>query len=213
MQASRIHGVVLIAGALLVGVSGLRHPMLTGDGATQLGVIADMPAWRMVHWSIAFGYVLVIVGLTGLWSRLATTPGAGAARTGMFVSVAGYLADLVGVLFMLGAAAALADAFRAGEPGLSSTHAVFVFDMLHPTARAALRIGAFGVSLGLLGFGWGVLSGGLLPRWLGWVGVVGGVGGAVVAVACPASPYVVAGVGVATVWQLAAGVVMLAKRA
>lgn len=215
MQAGRpwFHGLALVAGALLVGVAGLCHPLLMGDGATQLGVIGDMHAWRTVHWSIAFGYVLVITGLTGVWSRLAATPGAGAARTGMFVSVVGYLTDLGGVLFMLGAATSLADAYRAGEPGLSATHAVFVFDMLHPAARAALRLGAFGVSIGLLGFGWGVVSGGVLPRWLGWLGVAGGLGGALIAVALPAtSPYVIAGVALATVWQLAAGITLLTRR-
>jgi hypothetical protein len=204
------HGLALVAGALLVGVAGSQHPILTGDGAAQLGVIADMTSWRAVHWSIAFGYVLVVAGLTGVWSRLASTPGAAAARTGMFLSTFGYLTDLIGVLFMLGAGSALAAAFRTGEPGLAATHAVFVFDMLHPMARAALRVGAFAVSLGLCGLGWGVLSGGVLPRWVGWLGVAGGIAGATVALALSAtSPYVIAGVGLATVWQLAAGVALL----
>ena len=147
------HGLALIAGALLVGVAGSQHPLLTGDGPAQLTTIAATPSWSAVHWSIAFGYVLVVAGLTGVWSRLASTNGAGAARTGMFVSSFGYLTDLIGVLFMLGAGTALAAAHRAGDPGLAATHAVFVFDMLHPAARAALRVGAFAVSLGLFGFG------------------------------------------------------------
>ena len=207
---ARFHGVVLTAGALLVGVAGSQHPLLMGDGAAQLGAIADMPLWRTVHWTIAFGYVLVVAGLTGVWTQLAASPGAGAARTGMFISLFGYLTDLVGVMFMLGAAAALADAYRAGEPGLSATHAIFVFDMIHPAARAALRIGAFAVSIGLIGFGWGVVGSAVFPRWLGWAGVWGGAVGVVVAVVLPAtSPYVIAGVGLATVWQLAAGVTLL----
>jgi hypothetical protein len=204
------HGLALVAGALLVGVAGLRHPILTGAGAAQLGVIADTPLWRTVHWSIAFGYVLVVAGLTGVWSRLASTPGAVAARTGMFLSSFGYMTDLVGVLFMLGAGSALAGAYRAGEPGLAATHAVFVFDMLHPAARAALRVGAFAISLGLCGLGWGVVQGGALPRWLGWAGVAGGLTGAAAAlVQSEHAPYVVAGVGLATLWQLAAGVTLL----
>lgn len=204
------HGLTLLAGAAMVAIAGSCHPMLTGDGATQLGVIAAMPAWRTIHWVIGFGYVLVLAGLTGVWSRLAATPGATAARSGMFLSLFGYLTDLVGVMFMLGAASTLADAYRAGDPGLAATHAVFVFDMLHPAARAALRIGAFAVSLGLYGFGWGIIGGGALPRWLGWLGVGGGVAGAVIAVGGAAtSTYVIAGVALATVWQLAAGVTLL----
>ena len=204
------HGAVLFIGAMVTGLAGLQHPLLTGDGAAQLSVIAATPMWRDVHWAIALGYVLVVVGLTGVWSRLATTPGAGAARTGMFVSLFGYLADLVGVMFMLGAGSALADAYRAGEPGLAATHAVFMFDMLHPAARAALRIGSFAVSIGLWGFGWGIVRGGVFPRWLGWLGVAGGAVGVIVALVLPAaSPYVVAGVAVATLWQAVAGLLSL----
>lgn len=206
------HGLALIAGALLVGIAGARHPLLVGDGAAQLAAIADMPSWRALHWSIAFGYVLVIAGLAGVWSRHAATPGAGAARTGMFLSVFGYLTALVGVLFMLGAGSALAGAYRTGEPGLAATHAVFVFDMMHPAARAALRVGAFALSLGLFGLGWGVVSGGVLPRWVGWLGVAAGVVGALAALAlAETSPYVIAGVALATVWQLAAGVTLLGR--
>ncbi len=206
----RLYGLVLVAGALLVGIAGSQHPLLMGDGAAQLGAIADMPAWRTVHWAIAFGYVLVVDGLTGVWTQLAATPGAGAARTGMFVSMFGYLTDLVGVMFMLGAGSALADAYRAGDPGLAATHAVFVFDMLHPAARAALRLGAFAVSIGLIGFGIGILRSNVFPRWLGQVGLWGGAGGVVIAVLLPAtSPYVVAGVGIATVWQLVTGIRLL----
>lgn len=208
------YGLALAAGALLVGIAGSRHPMLAGDGAAQLAVIADMPSWRAVHWAIALGYVLVVAGLTGVFSRLTATPGAGAARTGMFLSAFGYLTSLTGVLFMLGAGSALAAAYHTGEPGLAATHAVFVFDMLHPAARAALRVGAFAVSLGLCGLGWGVLGGGGLPRWLGWLGVAGGGAGAVAALALSeTSPYVIAGVGLATVWQLAAGVTLLGRGA
>src|SRR3990172_3350758 len=90
------HGLALVGGALLVGVAGSRHPILTGAGAAQLGVIADTPLWRTVHWSIAFGYVLVVAGLTGVWSRLASTPGAVAARTGKAFSAVGYLAGPLG---------------------------------------------------------------------------------------------------------------------
>jgi hypothetical protein len=43
--------------------------------------------------------------------------------------------------------------------------------------------------------------------------VAGGGAGALIAVILPAtSPYVIAGVGLATVWQLGAGLAMLTKR-
>jgi hypothetical protein len=204
------HGLALVAGSLLVALAGLHHPILSGDGAAQLALVAGTDAWPLTHWEIAFGYVLVVVGSTGLLNAHVGSAGAGAARTGMIASAFGYTVSLMGVLFMLGAVTALARAYRLGEPGLASTHAVFAFDMLHPFARAALRIGAFAISLGLYAWGWAVRSGGVFPRWLGWAGVGAGALGAAVAVACSAdSTYVVAGVGLATLWQLVAGAILL----
>jgi hypothetical protein len=206
------HGLALVAGALLVGVAGIFHPMLAGDGAGQLAAIDAMPGWRTVHWAIVFGYVLVVAGLTGLVTEHATTPGASGVRTGVFLSTFGYLVSMVGVLFMLGAASTLAATYRAAEPGLAGTHAVFVYDMLHPAARAALRVGAFAVALALYALGWGLIGGDAYPRWLGWLAVGAGAAGAAVAVLlAETSPYVVAGVGLATLWQLAAGVTMLVQ--
>lgn len=211
----RVHALALIGGALLVGVGGALHPMLTGDGAAQLTVISATASWRAVHWSLVFGYVLVVAGLMGVLSTHAAAGGAvlAAARTAAFVSTFGYLVSMVGVLFMLGAGTTLAGAYHRGEPGLAGTHAIFVFDMLHPSARAALRVGAFAISLGLVAWGGAVLRGALLPRWLGALGMMAGAAGAIVALVLPEdSPYVVAGVGLATMWQLGAGVLMLLAR-
>lgn len=208
------HGLTLLIGALLVATGGALHPMLTGDGSEQLVVIAGQRSWYTVHWLIAFGYVLVAGGLSGVLSLHAATPGAGAARTGVLLQFFGYAISLVGVLFMLGAGTSLAAAYQAAQPGLTATHAAFLFDMMHPAARAALRVGAFAISLGLYSTGWGALNGGVFPRMLGWLGIVAGLAGVAAAVILPeTSPYVVAGVGLATVWQLAAGLWMLVRTA
>jgi hypothetical protein len=212
-RRSTFHGLALVIGALLVGIAGLLHPMLTGDGAAQLTVIAGRESWRAVHWSIVFGYVLVAAGLIGVLTIHAATPGAGAARTGALLSLMGYVIAMMGVLFMLGAGTTLARAYHTGEPGLAATHAIFLFDMLHPTARAALRVGAFTIALGLYSLGWAALSGGVFPRWLGWYGVAAGIAGVVIALALSEdSPYVVSGVGLATLWQLVAGFLLLSRR-
>ena len=34
------YGLCLLIGVLLSGVAGIMHPLLTGDGAAQLGIIA-----------------------------------------------------------------------------------------------------------------------------------------------------------------------------
>src|SRR5687767_769361 len=111
MDASRrplFHGLTLVSGALLVAIGGAQHPMLTGDGAAQLVVIAGQHSWPTVHWLIAFGYVLVAAGLVGVLSQHAATAGAGAARTGVLLQLFGYVVSLAGVLFMLGAGTSLA---------------------------------------------------------------------------------------------------------
>ena len=215
MDASRrplFHGLTLVLGALLVAIGSAQHPMLTGDGAAQLVVIAGQHSWYTIHWLIAFGYVLVAGGMVGVLTLHTATAGAGAARTGVLLQLFGYAISLVGVLFMLGAGTSLAAAYHSAQPGLTATHAAFLFDMMHPAARAALRVGAFAISLGLYSTGWAAASGGVFPRWLGWLGIGGGLAGVAAAVLLSeTSPCVVAGVGLATVWQLVAGVVMLTR--
>jgi hypothetical protein len=204
------YALTLLAGSLAVGIAGVRHPTLVGDGADHLTLIAATSAWRAIHWTFAAGYVAVVAGLAGLAARHGGTPGDRPARIGALTSAFGYAVSLLGVLFMLGAAPALADTYVRGAPGLSGTHAVFTYDMLHPTAQAAIRVGAAAVSLGLYAFGWAAVRGGVLPRWLGLAGVASGVAGVAAAViAAPDSAPLVAGVALATAWQAVAAVVVL----
>src|SRR5574341_440051 len=158
------YALCLLAGALLVAVSGLRHPMLAGDGAAELTVIAATPAWRATHWGFVFGFALVVAGLAGLASRHAGTPGENAARAGICLAVFGYAVAAIGVLFMLGAGAALADAYTRADLGLTATHAVFAYAMLRPFAQSSSRAAAFAVSLGTSAFGWAVVTGGEIGR-------------------------------------------------
>lgn len=205
------YALTLLAGSVAVAVGGMRHPVLEGDGPAQLMTIALAPGWRATHWLFAAGYVAVVAGLAGLAAAHAGTAGERAARTGALTSVFGYAVSLVGILFMLGAAATLADAYVRAEPGLAGTRAVFTYDMLHPSAQAAVRIGAAGIALGLVAFGWATVRGGILPRWLGWPGVIGGLGGVGASVVgAPDTPLLVAGVGMATLWQSVAAVTVLA---
>src|SRR2546427_13039989 len=81
-RRSPVYPLGLLVGALLFGSAGLAHPLLTGDGPTQLAVIAGTPAWRTIHWALLFGLPLMLAGLIGLALRHAGTPGdvAGGAR-------------------------------------------------------------------------------------------------------------------------------------
>ena len=207
---SRFSPLCLLAGAALIAVSGVRHPMLTGDGAAQLALIAATPAWRLVHWGFLFGFALVIIGLAWLASRSRNTRGEAAARAGICLAAFGYAVFAVGVLFMAGAGPALADAMRRADLGLTATHAIFLYDMLHPFAQSALRTGAFAISLATAAYGWAVVSDDSQPRVLGYFGVVAGAIGAGVAVALSETSYqVVAGAALATVWQIVIAVTAL----
>src|SRR3989442_14156718 len=81
-RRSPVYPLCLLVGALLVRSAGLAHPLLTGDGPTQLAVIAGTPAWRTIHWALLFGLPLMLAGLVGLALRHAGAPGDVAARAG-----------------------------------------------------------------------------------------------------------------------------------
>src|SRR2546427_11688 len=62
-RRSPFYPLCLLGGALLFGSAGLAHPLLIGDGPTQLAVIAGTPAWRTIHWALLFGLPLMFAGL------------------------------------------------------------------------------------------------------------------------------------------------------
>ena len=182
-RRSPLYPLCLLVGALLFGSAGLAHPLLTGDGATQLAIIAGTPAWRAIHWALLFGLPLMFVGLIGLALRHAGTPGEVAARAGVFLATLGFGGWMVNVLFMVGAGGRLARAYATAEPGLGATQAIFVYDMLHPFGLAAERIATFTVGLALYAYGWAIRNGQVYPRWLAWLGIAIGATAAAVAVA------------------------------
>src|SRR5918999_694980 len=171
MRRPSFYSLSLVIGALLVGIAGVRHPMLEGDGAAQLNVIAAARDWRAIHIALVFGMVLVTAGLVGVALVHGTTPGSGSARAGILLAVLGYGTALTGVLFMTGSAPRLAAAYTPADAGLVATEAVFAYDMLRPFATMALRVGEFAIGLATWWSGWALLDGRRFPRWLGWSGV------------------------------------------
>lgn len=205
-----VAGPALLAGALFVAVAGLCHPMLSGDGPAQLETIVATSAWRAVHLALIAGEILLVAGVAGFAIRHADSPGAGAARAGALLFAFGVALALIQIMFMVGAASALAGAYARGYPGIAATQAVFMYDMFHPFAQVAGRAGEFALGLALATLGWGTLSGGILPRWLGYGGVAAGVLCALWAVGVRESdPGLMAGVGLVTVWALAGGLVLV----
>jgi hypothetical protein len=212
-RRSAFYALCLLLGALVFGAAGLAHPILRGDGAVQLATIAHTQAWRVIHWSLLFGLPLMLAGLAGLSLRHQDTPGAGPARAGVILAAFGFAAWMINILFMASAGWHLARTYAASEPGLTATHAVFLYDMLHPFGLAAERLATFTMGLALYLFGWAIRNGRVHPGWLSW-------GAFAVGAACMVIPLavqedaVVLYYGQATLiaWMAAAGVVMFTRR-
>ena len=164
----------LLVGSLLVIVAGTLHPDLVGDGAAQLTTIAQCQAWRAIHWTFLFSFPLALTGLVGVARVHAGNPGESAVRAGLIVGTFAYGAWMVTVAFMGAAGASLAHSFTVADAGMTATRAVFLFDMIHPFALATQRVAGFALGLSTCLFGWGVLDGKALPRWLGTGGVAAG---------------------------------------
>ncbi len=137
MRRPTFYGLCLLVGSLLFGIAGLMHPLLTGDGAAQLATIAATASWRAIHWSLLFGFPLMYVGLIGVALRHGDTPGSAPARAGIMLAAFGFGVWTLNVLLMVGAGWQLAYAFTTSDKALTATHAVFVYDMLHPAGLAA----------------------------------------------------------------------------
>lgn len=208
------YGLCLLVGALLFGVAGLMHPKLAGDGAAQLGTIARTGGWRAIHWALLFGLAFMYVGLIGIALRHRETAGSTPARAGILLGAFTFAVWSINILFMVGAAWQLARAYTTSDAGLTGTHAVFVYDMLHPMGLAAERLATFMLGLVAYMFGWAIRNGAIYPRWLAWSAwVVALANSAVAVVVGEYSPmFFYAGQALFVIWLAAAAVVMLAER-
>src|SRR2546425_10830209 len=207
------YGLWLLVGALLFGIAGLNHPMLSGDGAAQLATIAKTGGWRLIHWSLLFGLAFMYAGVIGVALRHNDTPGATPVRAAVWMGASAFSVWSLNILFMVGAGYQLAHAYTASDTGLTGTHAVFVYDMLHPMGLAAERLATFGLGLVAYMFGWAIRNGGVWPKWLAWMAwVVAAVNGAVAVVFSEFSPVMYYGQALFVVWLAATAVVMLADR-
>jgi hypothetical protein len=212
-RRSPFYPLCLLAGAVLFGGAGLFHPVLRGDGAEQLALIAGTRGWHVIHWSLLFALPLMLAGLAGLAERHLESPGAGAARAGLIVAAFAFGLWALNILFMAGVGSHLASTYAAAEPGLAATHAVFLYDMLHPFGLAAERIATFGLGLALYLFGWAMWNGRVLPKGLSW----GAFGAGILCLGVPlavaeTSVAVFYGQAAAVTWMAVMGAVSLVRR-
>ncbi|HEY3219704.1 MAG TPA: hypothetical protein VGJ80_03150 [Gemmatimonadales bacterium] len=207
------YGSCLVLGVLLFGVAGAMHPILSGDGAAQLATIAQTGGWRVMHWSLLFGLAFMYAGVIGVALRHNDTPGSTPGRAAVRMGAFAFSVWSLNILFMVGAGAQLAHAYTASDTGLTGTHAVFMYDMLHPMGLAAERLATFMLGLVAYMFGWAIRNGGVWPQWLAWMAWLVAVVNGIVAVVCSEfSPLMYYGQALFVIWLAATAVVMLAER-
>ena len=168
--------VVLLAGTALHGVGALLHPMLAGDGATQLRTIAAMTQWRELHLAMLAGSGLIV---TGVWVRLVddrafVRPPLVAALVLISIGVA---INALNIAYMSGAGWHMAGKFAAGDASM-----VPLFDATHPIGLMAARFGNFIIALAALVLGWAEWHDAeprRLEAALAWIAGLGGLVGAI----------------------------------
>ena len=207
------YGLCLLIGALLFGGAGAMHPLLSGDGAAQLGTVAKTHGWRLIHWSLLFGLAFMYAGLIGVSLRHNDTPGASPSRAGSRMAAFAFSVWSLNILFMVGAGYQLARAYVAADTGIAGTHAVFVYDMLHPMGLAAERLATFLLGFVAYTFGWAIRNGAVWPRWLAWFAwVVAVLCGGVGLLVSETLPYMYYAQAAFVVWLLLAAIVLLTER-
>lgn len=189
------------------------HPLLSGDGAAQLTTVARTSSWRLIHWGLLFGLAFMYAGLIGVSLRHNDTAGSAPSRAGIRLGAFAFSVWSLNILFMVGADWQLADAYTISDTGLTGTHAVFVFDMLHPMGLAAERLATFLLGLVAYTFGWSIRNGAVWPTWLAWVAwFVAAVCGIVGLVFSETLPYMYYAQAAFVVWLFLAALVMLGER-
>lgn len=168
--------VALLAGTALHGIGALLHPMLAGDGATQLRTIADMAHWRTLHLAMLAGSGLIVAGV---WVRLVDDRAF--VRPPLVAALAlistGVAINALNIAYMSGAGWHMAAQFAAGDASM-----VRLFDATHPIGLMAARFGNFIIALGALVLGWAEWHDAeprKLDAVLAWIASLGGLVGAV----------------------------------
>jgi hypothetical protein len=189
--------VVLLVGTALHGAGALLHPMLAGNGATQLRTIADMAHWRELHLAMLAGSGLIVAGV---WVRLVgdrafVRPPLVAA---LVVISIGITINALNIAYMTGAGWHMASQFAAGDASM-----VPLFDATHPIGLMAARFGNFIVALGALVLGWAEWNDAEprhLDAVLAWIAALGGLVGAIFFV--ESSRIALAAVALLSGWQV-----------
>jgi hypothetical protein len=193
--------VLLLIGTALHGIGALMHPVLAGDGATQLRTIADMAHWRDLHLAMLAGSGCIVVGV---WVRLVEDRAFVRAPlvAALTVISIGVTINALNTAYMTGAGWHMASQFAAGDASM-----VPLFDATHPIGLMAARFGNLVIALGALVLGWAEWHDAeprRLDAVLAWIAALGGLVGAIFF--AESSRLALAAVALLSGWQVVTAV-------
>ena len=170
---TRTLAVALLVGTLLLAGGAAMHPILSGSGSMELGMIGGMPIWRITHLCMLSGTGLIVAGI---WVRLIGVPAGSPTNSAIVAALTmltvGIAFDAINTTFMAGPAWRMASAFTAGDTLIARQ-----FELMHPVGLMAARFGNYLIALGALILGaaeWMTVG---RPRWiavLAWIAAAGG---------------------------------------
>jgi hypothetical protein len=203
---TRTLAVALLAGTLLLAGGAAMHPILSGSGSMELGMIGGMPIWRVMHLCMLSGTGLIVAGI---WVRLvgvpASTPTNSAVVAALTIITVGIAFDAINTTFMAGPAWRMASAFTAGDSAIAHQ-----FEIMHPVGLMTARFGNYLIALGALILGAAEWMTAGRPRWiavLAWIAAVGGLVGVIFF--DESRPEMLGAVSLLCGWQVGAAILAL----
>ena len=199
--------VALLVGTALHGLGAILHPMLAGDGATQLRTIADMAHWRELHLAMLAGSGLIVAGV---WVRLIDDRAFVRAPlvSALTLISMGVALNALNIAYMAGSGWHMATQFAAGDASMTP-----LFDATHPIGLMFARFGNFIIALGAGVLGWAEWHDAeprRLDAVLAWVAAAGGLVGAVFF--AESSRIALAAVALLSGWQVVTAVRSLRRK-
>jgi hypothetical protein len=200
---SRLLAVLLLIGVALLAAGGAIHPVLVGDVATDLRLIAESEHFRALHLTMLAGSGLIIAGI---WARVlpphqASTP---LIATLAILSV-GLAVNGLNIAYMAGSGMHLAAMFRAGR-----SESLALFEVTHPVGLMYARFGNFIVAIGALALGFAERADARRPGWMAWLAWIAAAGGLFgVFFFDESSRLVLAAVTLLCAWAVATAVLIL----
>jgi hypothetical protein len=205
LMAPRFLALALIVGAALLGLGAAMHPVLTGEAAHDLDLMAATPAWRVIHLTMLLGSVLVI---SGIWVRVAAAANVrGTLVAALAVISLGLALNALNIAYMAGSGTHLAEMYRAGSP-----NAAPMFEVTHPIGLMSARLGNALVAAGAGALGWAERESGSRDwvAWLAWSAAVCGLVG--VCFFHESSRMILAAVSVLSAWEVVTAIAVLRGR-